>query len=268
MFTFDSEFLKYLNEEPMRFIYSVFSFLLVLSFLLSSCSIEKRRYESGFYIQSKKTNAVSKANSATDRTSTLADIEPVATQELALLSHANNSALEPGIEVVPVIQQTRIPEIFSTALPAKDSLQPCSKLVLNNGNEISALVIEIGTTEVRYKRCENQAGPDYVLPKSLIFLIQSPNGENEIISPKADKPSESGSARTNPLGVLGTLFGALGLLAFGIPLGILALILSGLALGKIKQEPDRHKGKGWAIAGMILGGLSILGGVLYIALFL
>ncbi len=252
----------------MRVIYSIVSFLLVLGFFLSSCSVEKRRYDSGFYIQRPGSSAVHKSRVVQHQEPSLAGVEHLATEELAMLSNDAHTAIELELKQTTCIENSEISTVFIPSPPQSDSLQPCSKLVLNNGNEISAVMIEIGPTDVRYKRCENQGGPYYVLPKSLIFLVQSPNGENEILSPQTSSPSESRAPRTYPWGVIGTLLGTLGLFVAGIPLGLLAIIFSGVSLDKIKREPDKYKGRGWAIAGLIMGGLSVLGALLYILFFL
>ena len=56
-----------------------------------------------------------------------------------------------------------------------------------------------------------------------------------------------------------------GLIIFGIPLGILALVFGGIGLNKIRQFPDRFSGKGFAIAGIILGLIDIIGVLLILA---
>lgn len=43
-----------------------------------------------------------------------------------------------------------------------------------------------------------------------------------------------------------------------LPLGIAACVLGGIAMSKIKADPQRYGGKGMALAGLICGGISIL----------
>jgi len=47
----------------------------------------------------------------------------------------------------------------------------------------------------------------------------------------------------------------------GIPFNLLGLVLSGIGLAQIHQRPDVYTGKGAAIAGLIISGLSLLLGV-------
>jgi hypothetical protein len=48
-------------------------------------------------------------------------------------------------------------------------------IILKNAEEIKALVLEVGISEVKYKRYENASGPTYTLLKSDIFMIKYGN---------------------------------------------------------------------------------------------
>ncbi|MFT5723279.1 MAG: hypothetical protein ACI9JN_000388 [Bacteroidia bacterium] len=68
----------------------------------------------------------------------------------------------------------------------------CDLITLKDGTEISAKVTEVGVSEVRYKRCDNQTGPTYVMNKSDIFMIKYSNGTKDVIQevqPKTVKKS-------------------------------------------------------------------------------
>lgn len=51
-----------------------------------------------------------------------------------------------------------------------------------NGDDIQAKVIEIGSTEVKYKKFDNQDGPIYSIPTSEILMIRYENGSNEVFN--------------------------------------------------------------------------------------
>ena len=55
-------------------------------------------------------------------------------------------------------------------------------IILKNGNDIKAVVSEIGTDEVKYKRFDNTDGPTYTLKKGEIFMIMYPNGSRDVFS--------------------------------------------------------------------------------------
>jgi hypothetical protein len=64
--------------------------------------------------------------------------------------------------------------------------------------------------------------------------------------------------------ILGFIFSIVGLFVAGIPLGIAAIILCGLAIGKISRTPGM-KGRGLAIAGIIIGVIAIIGALIVIS---
>ena len=52
-------------------------------------------------------------------------------------------------------------------------------IVKKDGSTILSKVIEIGTTEIKYKRWNNQTGPSYAIAKSNVQAINYENGEKE-----------------------------------------------------------------------------------------
>ena len=62
-------------------------------------------------------------------------------------------------------------------------------ITLRNGNDIQALVQEIGIDDVKYKRWDNQTGPNYTLKKSEIFMIKYANGDKEVFAADKAVPS-------------------------------------------------------------------------------
>ena len=52
-------------------------------------------------------------------------------------------------------------------------------IVMKDGSTILSKVIEIGSTEVKYKRWNNQNGPNYAIAKSNVQTINYENGEKE-----------------------------------------------------------------------------------------
>lgn len=54
-------------------------------------------------------------------------------------------------------------------------------MTLQNGDEIKAKVIEIGTSEIKYKKFDNQNGPLYTILKNEVFRIKYSNGTMELI---------------------------------------------------------------------------------------
>ena len=55
-------------------------------------------------------------------------------------------------------------------------------IIMKNGNDIQAIVEEVGIDDVKYKRFDNQDGPNYMLNKSEIFMIRYENGSKDVFS--------------------------------------------------------------------------------------
>lgn len=54
-------------------------------------------------------------------------------------------------------------------------------IIKENGDEIKTKIIEVSSTEVKYKKFGNESGPTFVMPKSEIFMIKYANGDKEVI---------------------------------------------------------------------------------------
>lgn len=50
-------------------------------------------------------------------------------------------------------------------------------IILKSGEEISSKIVEIGSTDIKYKKSDFLNGPNFVLPNSEIFMIKFSNGE-------------------------------------------------------------------------------------------
>ena len=59
-----------------------------------------------------------------------------------------------------------------------------------NGDEIKAKVIEVGNSEIKYKRFENQSGPTYVIKTSEVFMIKYENGEKDVFNEQPGSQKE------------------------------------------------------------------------------
>jgi len=64
--------------------------------------------------------------------------------------------------------------VFINALNAQDFI------IKKNGDELSAKVQEVGTTEIKYKKFDNQDGPTYTILRTEVFMIKYANGTKEV----------------------------------------------------------------------------------------
>jgi len=84
-------------------------------------------------------------------------------------------------------------------------------------------------------------------------------------------PLAGGAQQINPLAMTGFILGlvsvSIGLCCcYGLPFNIAGIIFSAIGLAQIKKSPHRYKGRGFALAGLITSILSILLGVVLLAL--
>lgn len=66
-------------------------------------------------------------------------------------------------------------------------------------------------------------------------------------------------AKTDGFAIAGFVTGLVSLFLFGFILGVVGIVFSAIALGRIKREPETRTGKGFAIAGLILGIVGVIG---------
>lgn len=68
--------------------------------------------------------------------------------------------------------------------------------------------------------------------------------------------------KTEPLGLVGGIIGIVSLLVLPLFFGAAAIVFSAISLSKFSKNPELYKGKGWAIAGLILGVISVVYGII------
>ncbi len=105
-----------------------------------------------------------------------------------------------------------------------------------------------------------------LLPEFAAFFDAS--GTPPPITPPRGTSNAGRMAKTNSYALWGMIFGILSLTCCccGFPFGLLGLIFSLIGLSQINANPELHAGRGLAIAGLVLSGLSLLmgaGGMLF-----
>jgi Domain of unknown function (DUF4190) len=233
-------------------------YILILLAVLSlySCSVQKRKYRQGFYISridkkqvnTKQTHSIKRHETVTEK------------QKVAVIDKA--SILEPKViaSVDAHIEPIKRHKLLAFKRQAPDSFD---LIVLRNGEEVKAKVIEMTSDEVKYKKFNMLNGPLYVTKKSEIFIITYANGTRETfkLEPKTNIESNRGKSDSNnnndgdkeenENALLALVFGIAGLvIGFG---SIPAIILGRRALKEIRENPKKYSGEVMAKIGIGLG---------------
>jgi hypothetical protein len=236
----------------------------ILLLLIQSCSITKRHYLPGYSVEWQKnkvseTPAVGKNNIGTNSFDDARshDEMPVSASIDQSQSYNNSS-------------KTILRSSQKKQFPIK-SIEGCDVIALKNGEEINAKILEIGQTEIKYKRCDFLDGPTYIIPKSNATKIKFSNGTTEVINsitakaeesdyyspaPKPEIKAYSGETIINRYALASMILAVLSIFLF--PLVPLPIIFGIIALKQIKRTPEAYTGKGMAIFGIVLGGLIVL----------
>ena len=207
--------------------------------------MQKRHYQKGFYISrdasvpTKSPAAKKQVNaSLPDPAYLLADAK-TGQQDLSL---ASNKVL--------------------ISMPQEDS---CDVIIFRDGTELRTRIIEVSSSEVRYKRCDNLSGPVYVSRKSDLFQLRYSNGTKELMKEEVPKPAPQ-PRYSGVIAMLSLIFG------FALPILFVSSILSAInalrSANKFfkmdRQEPGLYAGRGKSLAGLTLGIITLFFFLLFI----
>ena len=260
------------------------SYLLILTCLfILSCSsssdvvsnrfIQKRKYTKGFNIKKQqkysfrdiayiKKDEETKTNPPHNKNLDVLNIESV------LIASNNNSHFtnEKNIEKLIkefsfknniIISESKITKASKKATKfihknpnILNQLIDCDLIIMRDGSEVSAKILEITQYEIKYKNCNNLEGPTFTKSLSSIFKINYANGTSQVMNSNFQNNNNS----TNSLGLeegeksqsiaiaLWFFLGAIGVHRFylgHVGIGVLYLLTFGLC------------GIGWLIDGIL-----------------
>lgn len=148
-------------------------------------------------------------------------------------------------------------------------LAPCSKIKLHTGEIIEADIIQITATRVIYRRCGRPNAPEIDISKGDVARIEGPDGKIVFQDDGQDDPlyqdNDYAPRKTEKMAVWAFVCSLSGLLFF--PLFIVGAILGAISLGRIRRNPGRYKGKGLALAALIIGIAFVALLIMVIAIF-
>lgn len=270
----------------------------VIAMIMSSCVtsdkvstsnfIQKRKYNKGYFVdvfsKKQKTNEINtdsevRANVAGTIAPTENESAPknTITEENKysdnLIASTNDNAILASLNNESELQNT------IKNLSIKSSIQSeaeCDIIILKNGSEIEAKVLEISTDEIKYKKCDNVDGPTYSIKKSEVFMIKYKNGTKDIITQNNTTTSTDNSStstivdktqkntkekKSGAFGIVSLATGIVGLLIASIIMGPIAMAFG--IVGMINR-----KLKGLAIAGLIIGIIDVVAGIILLTMYI
>ena len=130
----------------------------------------------------------------------------------------------------------------------------CDNIILKNGEEISAKIVEITPDIIKYKKCNNLDGPLISIYKSDILMLRYADGTKDIITESKERKTWEEYKKDNPssnLGFLSIMFGVISWFVLGIffaPAGIISGIIS------LVMDKDKVPG----IIGLIISSIAFI----------
>jgi TM2 domain-containing membrane protein YozV len=235
---------------------SAFLSLLFIVILVTSCTIEKRHYMPGYHVNRIGNKPITETKQINKQFNQPTNFAETKTQVINVEEPVLFASEE---ELVFTPQEsknfTQIPSSINNTVKLPITVEnECDLIILRNGNEISAKVLEVGQNEVKYLLCENLNGPTYTKNKSEILKIKYVNGTSTIFeqsnqqnSSNSNNPLVNNSDNPNDKNllvaiILWALLGVLGIHRFylgHIGIGVLYLLTGGLC------------GIGWIIDGIM-----------------
>ena len=207
----------------------------------------------------------------------LSPIERVS--DLNKIEYAKGLLASTGNLFYPATDKLILPSVFKMnvfeELKVPFNIQPneCDTIILKTGSLLTGKVEEIGQSEIKYRKCNNLTGPLISISKSEVSSIQYSNGTRDFFGPSDSYipnrtiPAYNNNAvlKTEGLGLAGFISSLVGLFIAGIPLGAIAVVFGGISLSKIKKNPQKYKGKGFAIASLIIGIIDVVAMIILLA---
>ncbi len=224
--------------------------------LLFNCSLQKRKYQPGYFFSWNK--GLNKTDLSVSKNEKQKEFNVYKNE-----NKINNINFEKDITT---FADNKINIIINKTV--KNSLafpDSCDEIIYKDGTEIKAKVIEINTSEIRYKKCNFLEGPTFVDKQNKIFMIKYSNGTSEMFKTEKTVEYYNGKIvqdsqkindidkKTNPSAILSLIYGILGVYPLIIIGGILAIIFGNKAIKEIKEKSNLYKGERMAKEGKKIG---------------
>ncbi len=238
--------------------------VLVLSLFAISCTLQKRVYRKGYFVQRPSQKS--------------AEAETPANYHLKTVRHKTPVSIDQTINKKPTspVSENVFAAVSSTPNTGRKHFdsEPCDSLFLKDGSVIEVMVKEINPKDIRYKLCNFSEGPDYLVEKFRVSHIRYYTGKIEVFdetpppptvkkkTPESLKPK---GIEKNTNAAMSLSWGILGIFPLYIVGSIVGLIFGIIALNQFNLNPGRYSNELTAKFGL---GISIAGLAFWMILIL
>ena len=152
--------------------------LIFVVLLFQSCSVEKRHYTSGYHLQWKNNKSNASVAQTKKGNKEIKDT-PLSNPNTDINSLTASAENKKGI-----------------VLLTPDSVR-CDTLIMRDGTEIKAKVMEITPTEIKYKFCNNIDGPMHIIHRYNASYIKYANGTMDSFVNEHPSVNQQGNRNNN-----------------------------------------------------------------------
>ncbi len=240
----------------MRRTYFFYALLLLTTFIFHSCSVKKRKYQKGYFVEW-KSNSLRKNKEQKLATNNKQSNEGMPEKSYFMATQFSQSASTDNSFI------TNDKHLQTIASPSPDD--SCDVLVYKDGTESSVRLLEISSAQLKYKKCDMPEGPVYISYKSELFMIIYSIGTREVMATepaaalaKAPIRVDDGTQPKSPtwLATNALVFSLVGLYPLFFPASIAGLIMAIIQIKRIEAEPNKYSGLRKSRAAIVL---SIIG---------
>lgn len=223
-----------------------FGLMMLAAASLASCTMQKRYHNSGWNVEMSLFKKEQKSTSAINNE------HGVSKQKVQNLNEINKSSIRSITDV------NKVDHILTDKASKDNQVEKVSTnydLLENKKNGLFG----------------NESRIDQNLSiseKSVAYTLKGSQTINNNKSGKKSNADAKEGASTHWASIVGMITGILGIFVFGIILGACGIIFSAIALSAIKKNPEKYKGKGMAVAGLVTGIVAILGWLLLVAILI
>lgn len=215
----------------------LYLFLAVL-FFLSSCSVKKRSYRNGYYVdwvfhKEKIKKHENKSVASKNKTS-------------ALPANAVETIVTPNLSVEASAGSVIDNKVFLPTKPSSIKMEnECGDLIFfRNGDSLKVKILLVTNSEIEYKPCDKQDGPVETAERKEVARIKYLNGtiEDFVKMERSEKYDASGKKKKVPPLARLVLALTIGIIVFNVLAALAVILIVPKAEKQILKDTEKYRG--------------------------